>query len=93
VAGDGFGHSDGAAIDPSRHIPARRNTRRRTTRRYIVHASVIGLFVGILLGFALILEEFGAMLIVALLGIVGFIVGRVLAGELDLTQYLGGRRR
>jgi hypothetical protein len=33
------------------------------------------------------------MLIVALFGIVGFIIGRVLAGELDLTQYLGGRRR
>ena len=33
------------------------------------------------------------VVIVLVLGIVGFLAGRVLIGELDLTEILGGRRR
>jgi hypothetical protein len=55
--------------------------------------TVAGLFVGLLLGFVLVLEGFGEMLIVALFGAVGYLVMRVVEGELDLTQYIGGSAR
>jgi hypothetical protein len=55
--------------------------------------TVAGLFVGLLLGFVLVLEGFGEMLIVALFGAVGYLVMRVVEGELDLTQYIGGSSR
>lgn len=55
--------------------------------------TVVGLFVGLLLGLALAFEGFGAMLIVAFCGAVGYIVMKVVEGEIDLTQYLGGQNR
>ena len=55
--------------------------------------TVTGLFVGLLLGLVLDLEGFGEMLIVALFGAVGYLVMRVVEGELDLTQYMGGSSR
>ncbi len=54
--------------------------------------ATIALFVGILLGLTLVLDGFGSMLIVALIGAVGWVVGKVLEGELDLTEYLSGSR-
>jgi len=55
--------------------------------------TVVGLFVGLLLGLALAFEGFGAMLIVAFCGAVGYIVMKVVEGEIDLTQYLSGQNR
>ncbi len=55
--------------------------------------TVVGLFVGLLLGLALAFEGFGAMLIVAFCGAVGFIVMKVVEGEIDLTPYLSGQNR
>jgi hypothetical protein len=55
--------------------------------------TVVGLFVGLLLGLALAFEGFGAMLIVAFCGAVGYLVMRVVEGEIDLTQYLSGQNR
>ena len=55
--------------------------------------SVVGLFVGLFLGLALAFEGFGAMLIVAFCGAVGYIVMKVVEGEIDLTQYLSGQNR
>jgi hypothetical protein len=55
-------------------------------------ASVIGLAVGIALGFAGAFGGFGAFAIVAVLGLVGLVVGRVIDGELDLTPFLSGSR-
>jgi hypothetical protein len=55
--------------------------------------SFIGLLVGIALGFAGAFGGFNAFLIVAILGLVGFIAGRVVEGQIDLTPYLGGRDR
>ncbi len=48
--------------------------------------STLGLLVGLVLGYAAIFGGFGDMLIVALLGAVGFVVGKALEGELDLSQ-------
>lgn len=51
----------------------------------------VGLFFGAILGLALVLKSFGDMLIVALIALIGWVVARVLEGDLDLSQYISGR--
>ncbi len=46
--------------------------------------STLGLIVGLVLGYAAIFGGFGEMLVVALLGAIGFVVGKALEGDLDL---------
>ena len=59
-----------------------------------ISTPTVGLFVGLILGLALALEGFGAMLVVAFVGLVGYLTGKVLDGELDLSDYIGaGERR
>jgi chromate transport protein ChrA len=53
----------------------------------------VGIFVGLLLGLALVLTSFGEMLIVALAGIIGWVVARVLEGDLDLSEFLNRNQR
>ncbi|MBA2750941.1 MAG: hypothetical protein H0U41_01715 [Actinobacteria bacterium] len=55
--------------------------------------TIVGLFVGLILGLALVLEGFLAMLGVAFFGALGFLVMKVVEGEIDLTDYLGGRNK
>jgi uncharacterized membrane protein len=55
--------------------------------------TVVGLFVGLILGLALVLEGFVAMLGVAFCGTLGFMAMKVVEGEIDITDYLGGRNR
>lgn len=55
--------------------------------------SLIGLVVGIALGFAGAFGGWGAFVIVALLTGVGYLVGRMVQGDLDLSPYLTGRGR
>ncbi len=50
-----------------------------------------GLLVGLVLGLALAFGNFGQMLIVALLAIIGLVVGKVLDGDIDLNEYFSGR--
>ncbi|MFF9164380.1 hypothetical protein ACF081_29570 [Streptomyces longwoodensis] len=45
--------------------------------------AVVGLIAGMVLGFAGYFGGFGAFLLVAALGAVGFVVGRFLEGDLD----------
>jgi hypothetical protein len=54
--------------------------------------TMFGTAVGIALGFALAFGGFADMLIVAVFGAVGLGVAKVLAGDLDLSPYLQGRR-
>ena len=54
--------------------------------------TTVGLFVGLILGLALVVDGFGSMLIVGLFGAIGYVVMKVVEGELDLTRYLGGRQ-
>ena len=58
-----------------------------------MHPTVIGLFCGLLLGLAWATGGFEGLVITAALGIIGFVVGKVIAGEVDLNQYLGGSNR
>ena len=55
-----------------------------------MQTTTIGLFVGLILGLALVLEGFGSMLVVAFVGALGYLTAKVLEGELDLSEYLGG---
>lgn len=52
--------------------------------------TIVGLFTGLLLGLAWVIAGFDAFLGVAALGAVGFIVGKAVSGQLDLTQYISG---
>jgi hypothetical protein len=47
---------------------------------------------GLILGLALVFGNFGDMLIVALLGLIGFGIGKVLDGELDVQGWLSRSR-
>jgi hypothetical protein len=52
----------------------------------------VGILVGIALGLAVAFGSFGQMLIVALFAAIGFIVAKVLDGNVDLSQYLPRQR-
>jgi hypothetical protein len=54
--------------------------------------TTLGTIVGLILGLAMAFGTFGQMLIVALFATVGFVVAKVLDGEIDLSPYLSGRR-
>jgi hypothetical protein len=54
--------------------------------------TALGTVIGLALGLALAFGSFGQMLIVALFAAVGFIVAKVLEGDLDLSPYLSRRR-
>ncbi|KFG01502.1 hypothetical protein OG920_10400 [Streptomyces europaeiscabiei] len=53
--------------------------------------AVIGMIAGMALGFAGYFGGFGAFLLVAALGAVGFVAGRFLEGDLELGDFF--RRR
>jgi hypothetical protein len=55
--------------------------------------SITGLYVGLLLGLAWAVTGFGGFLLTAGLGAVGYLIGKIVSGQLDLTPYLGGRDR
>lgn len=55
--------------------------------------TIVGLFTGLLLGLAWVIGGFDAFVGTAVLGVVGFVIGKVVSGQLDLTQYLGGAGR
>ena len=61
----------------------------------MVSEKVIGLLVGLFLGFVWVIWSFGDMVLVALVGVVGYLVGAVVSGHLDLgaaLARLGARR-
>ncbi|MUT93290.1 hypothetical protein [Streptomyces sp. Z38] len=53
--------------------------------------AVVGMSAGMALGFAGYFGGFGAFLLVAALGAVGFVVGRLLEGDLDLGDFFRSR--
>jgi hypothetical protein len=55
--------------------------------------TTVGLFAGLLLGLALVIGNFGDMLIVALFGAIGVVVVKAIEGDLDLGQLTSQRRR
>ncbi|MGW0614563.1 hypothetical protein [Streptomyces sp. NPDC002788] len=55
--------------------------------------AVVGMIVGMALAFAGYFGGFGAFLLVAALGAVGFAVGRFLEGDLELGDFFRTRER
>ena len=55
--------------------------------------TVVGLFTGLLLGIAWVVGGFDAFVGTAVLGAIGLVIGKIVAGEIDLTPYLGGGSR
>jgi outer membrane lipoprotein SlyB len=55
--------------------------------------SLIGVLVGIALGFAAAFGGFAAFAVVAVMAVAGFVVGKAVEGDLDLSPYLSGRGR
>ncbi|MBD0694450.1 hypothetical protein ACIG5E_32360 [Kitasatospora sp. NPDC053057] len=49
-----------------------------------MNLAIVGLVVGMALGFAGYFGGFAAFLLVAALGLVGFVAGRLLEGDIDL---------
>ncbi|WP_411103031.1 DUF2273 domain-containing protein [Streptomyces sp. cmx-4-9] len=56
-------------------------------------AATVGLMAGMALGFAAFFGGFWAFLLVAVLGAVGLVVGRMLQGDLDLSELVRSRDR
>lgn len=56
-------------------------------------SSIIGLFAGLLLGVAAAAGGFTGFLIALVLGVIGWLVGSQLDGQIDLGRLMGGRRR
>ncbi|MGW1227096.1 hypothetical protein [Streptomyces sp. NPDC001478] len=55
--------------------------------------AVVGMVAGMALGFAGYFGGFGAFLLVAALGAVGFVVGRFLEGDLEFGDFFRSRER
>jgi hypothetical protein len=53
----------------------------------------VGLLFGTALGFAIVVGGLTAFLVVLVLGVLGFLVGRAMSGDLDMSGMMGGRRR
>ncbi|MEU0716332.1 hypothetical protein ACPCAC_29785 [Streptomyces lavendulocolor] len=58
-----------------------------------MNMAMIGLLAGMALGFAGYFGGFGAFLLVAALGAVGFVAGRFLDGDLEPGDFFRGRDR
>lgn len=57
-----------------------------------MNATHTGLLVGLILGVATAFGGLSAFLIALVLGAIGFVVGRILDGELDLGELIGRNR-
>ena len=55
--------------------------------------AIVGLISGLILGLAWAFGGFEGLVITAALGIIGLVVGKVVAGDVDVSQYLGGSDR
>lgn len=54
--------------------------------------TTLGTLVGLVLGLVIAFGTFGQMLIVALFAAIGFVIAKIVAGELDLSPYVNARR-
>ncbi|MBJ3810086.1 hypothetical protein [Streptomyces flavofungini] len=58
-----------------------------------MNKALVGLFSGMALGFAGWFGGFGAFLLVAALGAVGFVLGRLVDDGIGIREFLSGRDR
>jgi uncharacterized membrane protein len=58
-----------------------------------VRPKYVGLLVGLILGFVLMTIGFWKLLVVVVIGAVGYVVGAALSGDLDLQRIIDTFRR
>ena len=58
----------------------------------MMNRTALATVTGLILGLALVFGNFGDMLIVALLGLIGYGIAKVLDGELDVQGWLSRSR-
>lgn len=59
-----------------------------------MNRTALAVITGLILGLALVFGNFGDMLIVALFGAIGYVIAKVLDGDLDVAGWLSrGRSR
>ena len=58
----------------------------------MTRTTAIAIVIGLALGLAVAFGNLGDMLIVALFAVIGFVVAKVIEGDLDLGPYLSRRR-
>lgn len=58
----------------------------------IMNRTALATITGLILGLALVFGNFGDMLIVALLGAIGFGIAKILDGEMDVAGWLSRNR-
>jgi hypothetical protein len=59
-----------------------------------MNRTALATITGLILGLALVFGNFGDMLIVALLGAIGYGIAKILDGEMDVAEWLSrGRSR
>lgn len=58
-----------------------------------MQTKLAGLMIGLALGLAIALGGFTEACVVAVFGLGGWLVAKVVDGELDVQQYLDGRRQ
>ena len=59
-----------------------------------MNRTALGTITGLILGLALVFGNFGDMLIVALLGAIGYGIAKILDGDMDIAGWLSrGRSR
>jgi hypothetical protein len=58
----------------------------------MMNRTALATVTGLILGLALVFGNFGDMLIVALLGAIGYVIAKVLNGELDVAGWLSRSR-
>jgi hypothetical protein len=58
----------------------------------MMNRTALSTVTGLILGLALVFGNFGDMLIVALLGAIGYVIAKVLNGELDVQGWLSRSR-
>ena len=57
-----------------------------------MNRTALATITGLILGLALVFGNFGDMLIVALLGLIGYVIARFLDGNLDVQGWLSRSR-
>ncbi|HEX8758466.1 MAG TPA: hypothetical protein VF734_00515 [Pseudonocardiaceae bacterium] len=58
-----------------------------------MNATTLGLLTGLILGLAGVIGGFSGFLLTLVLGAIGLLVGRVLDGELDLSEVFNAKGR
>ena len=57
-----------------------------------MNRTALATITGLILGLTLVFGNFGDMLIVALLGLIGYVLGKIFDGELDVQGWLSRSR-